>query len=86
MEGKQVYLKPEEQEFLSMAVLRTLEELHDMEQNPTIPWTPEARKLMKDMTAAGKALKVKLEKLGFDMTMPPEFKTGDEQEFFTKQS
>lgn len=83
MNAQQLYLKPDEGKFLALAVLRTLDEIRETEEHP---WTPAARKDRKDMLTAGTALRLKLEKLGFDMRPLPDYEQGDEDEFLTKQS
>ncbi len=86
MQAEQLYLKPDEGKFLSMAVVRMIEDLQDTSKNERFNWTPEARKDLKDMLAAGNSLKIKLLKLGFDMRELPPYEEGDEDEFLTKQS
>lgn len=81
-----LFLKPKEQMFVSMAVVSMVEQLENTSKNPRINWTPEARKTLKDMLEAGNDLKAKLTKLGFDMTPLPPFEEGDEKEFLTKES
>lgn len=82
----QLFLKPEEGKFLSMAVVALIEQLTDSSQNVNINWNPETRKDMKDMLASGKALRVKLEKLGFDTRDLPPYIDGEEEDFLTKPS
>lgn len=82
----QLYLKPDEQKFVSMAVMSLIEQLVETTQNQRINWNPETRKDFKDMLSTGKQLKIKLEKLGFDMRELPPFIDGDETDYLTKQS
>ena len=84
--GEQLYLKPNEAKFISMAVLRMLDELQDVSKNQLINWNPEARKDLKDMIESGNDLKVKMKKIGFDMRDLPPYLEGDENEFLTKES
>lgn len=86
MEGKQLYLKPDEAKFLSMAVLNMLEDIINSSKNPQHNWTPSVRKDLKDMISAGTALRIKMEKLGFDMRDLLPYNDGDEKDFLTKQS
>lgn len=83
---QQLYLKPEEGKFLAMAVIGTLEQFQETIKNQKLNWTPDARKTLKEMIEAGDKLKVKLEKLGFDMRGLPPFLPTDIDEFFTKPS
>lgn len=85
-ESKQLYLKPDEAKFTSMAVLSLLELLETVSKNQLINWNPEARKDLKEMVAAGSSLKIKLKNLGFDMRPLPPYLEGDENNFLTKQS
>jgi hypothetical protein len=80
------FLKPDEGQFLAMAVVGTLEQLEKSSKNQLINWNPEARKYFREMLAAGKNLRIKLEKLGFDTRELPPYIDGDENEFLTKQS
>lgn len=86
MDSKQLYLKPEEAVFVSMAVLSLIEQLEETNKNPWINWNPQTRKDLRDMISYGNALKIKLQKLGFDMRNLPPYLEGDENEFLTKQS
>lgn len=79
-----LYLKPEEQKFISMSVVALIEQLRETAINPMMNWNPETRKDLKDMLAAGESLRVKLKNLGFDMRPLPPFVDGDENEFLTK--
>lgn len=81
-----LYLKPEEGKFLSMAVVSLIEQVRESNKNQRINWNPEAIKMFKEMTKAGASLKIKLEKLGFEMSELPPFIDGDEKEFLTKES
>lgn len=81
-----LFLKPDEGKFLSMAVVRMVEDLKDTSKNQLINWNPETRKQLKEMLSAGESLSNKLLKLGFDMRDLPPYFEGDENEFLTKQS
>jgi len=86
MEGKNLYLKPKEVAFLSMAVLAMLEDLQATSTDININWNPEARSHIKDMLNSGKDLKLKMEKLGFDMKPLPPYESGEEKDYLTKMS
>ena len=86
IKGEHLYLKPDEAKFISMAVLSMIEQLEDTSKNQLINWNPEARKDLKDMVGAGNSLKIKLQKLGFDMRELPPYLEGDENDFLTKHS
>lgn len=86
MEGKNLYLKPEEAKFLSMAVLAIIDDLQDTSKNVQHNWTPEVRKDLKEMLAAGATLKIKMAKLGFDMRPFEPLKPGEERDYLTKES
>lgn len=83
---EQLYLKPEEQKFIAMAVVSQLEQLTKTLNNQNIPWTPESRKTLKEMIEAGEKLKTKLAKLGFDMRPLPDLEDGEELDYITKLS
>jgi hypothetical protein len=82
----ELYLKPDEAKFLSMAVVALIEELNSTSKNVNLNWNPETRKDLKDMIAAGSSLKVKLNKLGFDMRELPPYIDGEEKDYLTKES
>jgi hypothetical protein len=86
VQSKNLYLKPEEAGFNAMAVMSMLEILEAKSKDVRINWTPEARRLQKEMIAAGTSLKLKMKNLGFDMRPLPPFLDGDEHEFLTKES
>lgn len=82
----ELYLKPDEAKFISMAVLSMIETLEETSKDQHTNWNPETRKQLKEMTTAGVSLKIKLQKLGFDMRELPPYLEGDEKDFLTKQS
>ena len=86
MEGKNLYLKPQEAAFLGMAVMSMIDNLERQAKEQNLNWTPAARSTFREMLTAAAGLKVKMEKMGFDMRELPPFEEGDEQEYFTKQS
>jgi len=86
IKGEQLYLKPNEAKFISMAVVAMIDELQSTSKNQNINWNPESRKDFKDMLAAGNSLRIKLQKLGFDVRDLPPYFEGDEKDFLTKQS
>lgn len=82
----QLFLKPDEQKFIALAVVNMLDQLEESSKNQFINWNPDARGYLKDMLSAGNGLKIKLGRLGFDMRDLPPFIDGDEEDFLTKQS
>ncbi|MBS1915680.1 MAG: hypothetical protein JST87_05345 [Bacteroidetes bacterium] len=86
MNTNTLFLKPDEGKFLALAVIDCLEMIRESSKNQTYNWTPETRKMQKEMISAGESLRIKLMKLGFDMRDLPPFIEGDQDEFLTKQS
>lgn len=86
MEGKQLFLKPNEAKFIALSVVSLLDQLKESARNPEIPFNPEARKDLKQMIEAGTSLQIKLKKLGFNVDDLPPYMDGDETEFLTKES
>ena len=82
----QLFLKPKEGKFLSMCVISMIEKLADTATDPNLNWNPEARKDLREMREAGESLRIKLEKLGFDMRDLPPYIDGEEKDFLTKES
>lgn len=79
-------MKPDEAKFIGMAVVSMLEQLKDTSQNQLINWNPESRKDIKDMLNVGSTLKIKMERLGFDMRPLPSLADGEENDYLTKES
>lgn len=86
MEGKQLFLKQQQAIFLGMAVAAMLEDMEVSLQNPNLNWTPEARKIQKEIYTAGIELRTKLLKIGIPCEPLDPFVDGDEEEFLTKES
>lgn len=86
LESKQLFLKPDEAKFLSMAVISTYELVEENTKNVQMNWSPESRRDMNEMLQAAKSLIKKLKKLGFDMRELPPYLESDNDEFFTKES
>jgi hypothetical protein len=85
MNTNNIFLKPDEGKFIALACIRMLEDLKNTANNPKINWLPEVRKTLKEMTEAGERLKIKLTKLGFDMSELPELFPGEENDYLTKE-
>lgn len=83
---RQLFLKPNEEKFIAMAVLSAIDLVSNIMKDQKLNWTPESRKDMKEMLEAGNGLKIKMKKLGFDMRELPPFLESDIDEFFTKES
>jgi len=64
----------------------TIEDIQDSSKNVQLNWTPEVRKDLKGMISAGTSLKIKMQKLGFDMRDLPPFAPGEEKDYLTKES
>lgn len=78
MNTTQLYLKPNEAKFLSMAVVSMMEQLRNsLPEN----WKTQVKKDLKEMTEAGSGLIVKLRKLGFNMEDLPQLAPGEEKDF-----
>lgn len=82
----QLYLKPEEGKFLALATIAFITDLEEGRSEQKYNWTPETRKLMREMMEARQSLRIKLTKLGFNMTDLGAFREGDQDEFLTKPS
>jgi hypothetical protein len=78
-----IYFNPDEAQVLAMGLASVIQ---DMNSHTDQPWTPEARKIRKDILSAAKSAAKKLEKFaGVKCNLPP-YNPGDEQEFLTKES
>lgn len=79
-------LSPDEVAVIQMALQNTIEDLEAVGKDPTIPFTPEARKHSREILLAAKSALKKISiTSGHAVRMDP-YKEGDEQEFFTKES
>jgi hypothetical protein len=79
----QIFFNPHEVAAISMGLARVIEDLNTHQDQP---WTPEARKMRKEIVTAANSAARKLEKFaGVKCNLPP-YNTGDEAEFFTKES
>ena len=79
----QIYFNPDEAQVLAMGLASVIQ---DMNSHTDQPWTPEARKIRKDILSAATSAANKLEKFaGVKCDLPP-YNPGDEKEFFTKES
>lgn len=81
-----LFLKHDEQKFLAMAVVALVEDLQKSTTDAKLNWNPETRKQLKEMRSAGESLKIKLQKLGFDMKDLPPYIDGEERDYLTKES
>lgn len=79
---------PAEVKIIILGLQTTIEDLEAVSKDIRHPFTPESRKDMKDMLAAGYSAKKKLEDVvnkGVAFVLE-EYKEGDEKDFLTKQS
>lgn len=88
MKIEKIYFNPDEVKAIALGLGRCIDDINAMKQgeNANIPFTPEARKFMKDISAACLSAAAKIEKFtGYKCELPP-YIDGDEDEFLTKQS
>lgn len=83
MEAKNIFFKPDECKFMALACLDMLRIINENKQHP---WTPEARKIQKEMLEAGNRVRDKFKKLGFNMSELEELLPGEELDWLTKES
>jgi hypothetical protein len=83
MKPEKIYFNPNEVNAIAMGLARIME---DIKANELQPWTPEMRKITKEILTAARSAAHKLEKFtGVKCELPP-YNEGDENEFLTKQS
>lgn len=88
MKVERIFFNPNEVMAIGMGLARIMEDMNAMKQgnNVNLPWTPEARKIQKEIMAACVSAAAKLEKFaGYKCELPP-YIDGDEDEFLTKES
>jgi len=79
-------LNPDEITVIQLALQTLIEDSEEVVNTFEIPWTPEARKNMREIGSAAKSALSKIQvKSGVSIGLG-EFKDGDEKEFLTKQS
>lgn len=79
-------LTSDEVAVIQMALQNTIEDLEIVGKDPTVPFTPEARKHSREILAHSKSALKKIQSTsGHAVRMDP-YKEGDEKEFFTKES
>lgn len=79
-------LTPNEVMITQMALSGLIEDLESVSKDPSLPFTPSARKDQKDMLSAAKSAMAKLAATsGKEVKLDP-YQEGDENEFLTKQS
>jgi hypothetical protein len=79
-------LSPKEVKIIQMALTVLIEDLHATSQNQTIPFTPEARMITKEMLDTAKSALAKIALASGHLVQIDPYQTGDENEFLTKQS
>lgn len=79
-------LLPNEILMIQMALSATIEDIEISSKDPKLPFTPEARKDMRDMLSTAKSAHQKITvAIGREIRLDP-YVDGDEKEFLTKQS
>ena len=84
--GDQFRLGQDEVAAIAMGLALVIENMEEIKKNPAIPWTPEARKMQKEIIQSAKSAPAKIEMVsGFECRLDS-YRDGDENEFLTKQS
>lgn len=80
-----IYLTMQEYQAVQLGLGRVIE---DMKNTGTelYPWTPEARRVRKEIMTAANTAAAKIEKITGVKAELPSYEDGDEDEFLTKQS
>lgn len=79
-------LTPNEVLIIQMSLQQTIDDLTVNLNNPALPFSPDARKDMRDMYNNAVSAKAKIAKGSGHEVKMERYKDGDEQEFFTKES
>lgn len=84
--GDQYKLNPHEVMAIGLGLSRILDDFESIKNDATIPWTPESRKIQKEIFAAATSAAKKIEAItGFECKLDA-YVEGDENEFLTKES
>lgn len=79
-------LTPKEVRVIQIALITMIEDVTETTQNVTIPFTPEARSISKDILLNAKSALEKIAKTSGHAVQLDAYQDGDEKEFLTKQS
>jgi biotin carboxyl carrier protein len=79
-------LTPKEVSVIQMALQTMIEENETVSKDYTLPFTAEARKMMKEIHATAKSALEKIVKASGHFVQLDAYNEGDEKEFLTKQS
>lgn len=84
--GDQFRLSPFEVMAIGLGLSRIIEDIEETKNDPRLPFTPEARRIQKEIYDSAKSAAMKIEKItGFECKLDA-YVDGDENEFLTKQS
>lgn len=85
---EKIYFNHKEATLLGMALAAMIEDLQETTKGSLAlkPWSPESRKEFNEMIVNAKSAANKLEKFAGIKCTLPEYREGDEQGFFTKES
>ena len=84
--GDKFKLTPHEVMAIGMGLARIIEDMEDIKKDASIPWTPESRKMQKEILDNAKSAASKIEAIsGFECKLD-DYQEGDEDEFLTKPS
>lgn len=79
-------LNPKEISIIQMALQRLIEDNEKISKDYTLPFTAEARMILKDMLVTARSALTKIAKVSGHLVKMDEYKAGDEDDFLTKQS
>lgn len=79
-------LTPPEVTIIQMALTTLIETINEASKDPTIPWTPEARKINAEMLSTAQVALAKIATISGHLVQLDPYTPGDEKEFLTKQS
>lgn len=79
-------LTPKEVTIIQMALQTTIEDNESVMKDQTLPFTPEARTLARDLIKTAKSALIKMQEASGHVVKLDPYQEGDEQEFLTKKS
>lgn len=79
-------LTPDEVTVIQMALSGMIEDLETVGKDPTLPFTPQARKEQKEILTTARSAHGKMALASGMEVKLDKYNEGDENEFFTKQS
>lgn len=82
-----LFLTPNEAKAVGLGLVKIIDDVERVHKDPEYPWTPESRRMFREMLEAAYGAKAKIEKLSGEKIPPlPDLEPGEETDYLTKES